>query len=322
MLNDGLIFAYKLNGDGYGEKLTPEGVKENLDSDSLVWIHLDYSSTETIEWLQNNQYFNEWVAESLAEESVRSRAIIQKDYIYACLRSVNLNRDEQHEDMVSVRVFISDKLIVTTRKRDLMYVKTVLQSLNEGEGPSSPIDVLSCLIEEINIVLSNHINTITDSIDEIEEDYLDSLMVIKRDDISAMRRKILLLKRHLTPQKEALKQLSSSQSNMLKPLRQLFHDHYDTNARLVEELDLARERCALLQEQISNKLSEQINSRMYIFSMITALFLPISSVASLFGMNLGGIPGTNNVWGFGVVCFILIFTSSALFLFLKKRKWF
>jgi zinc transporter len=91
---------------------------------------------------------------------------------------------------------------------------------------------------------------------------------------------------------------------------------------MIEELDLARERCSLLQERISNKLSEQINRRMYLFSLITALFLPISSIASLFGMNLGGIPLSTASWGFGAVCGILFGISSGVFVYLKKKRWF
>ena len=102
-----------------------------------------------------------------------------------------------------------------------------------------------------------------------------------RDEISNLRRKILVLKRYLSPQKEALKTLQRGQGALKIGDGQDFYRSYETNVRILEELDLSRERCRLLQEQINNKLTEQVNRRMYIFSLITAVFLPISSVASL-----------------------------------------
>jgi zinc transporter len=191
----------------------------------------------------------------------------------------------------------------------------------EDDSPCE-LNVLITIIDTITDEISQYIEHTVDHVDEIEEQTLFNHTAAKQDQLTRLRRNILFLKRHITPQREALKQLCISNASRLQSFQPAIQQLFDTHLRMIEELDLARERCSLLQERISNKLSEQINRRMYLFSLITALFLPISSIASLFGMNLGGIPLSTASWGFGEVCGILFGISSGVFVYLKKKRWF
>lgn len=320
--DNGLLFAYLLDGKGGGKKITPLDVHTITNQKKTVWLHVDLSAPDTVEWLESFPGLDPHALDILTEDEVRSRTIIHNNYLYVCLRSMNLNQNQDEEDMVSIRVLIQNNLIISSRKRELRILTDICQEIEMGEGPTCPIELLSAFLTQINTVISNHINELEDSVDEAEENYLVSLSEVNRDEISNLRKKILILKRHLSPQKEALKLLYASNSKLLANDKHLFQDHLDTHLRLLDTLDLTRERCSLLQERISNKLSEQLNKKMYLFSLITAVFLPISSIASIFGMNLGGIPGSDNIWGFSIACVSLFGTSGALIIYLKLKKWF
>ena len=318
-----LIFGYSLDGEGGALKLEEKEISNWDESKGVMWLHLNYSCPSILDWLSTKFELDDWAIEALTDDEPRSRTLINNKYIFTCLRSVNLSQDDEQEDMVSIRVYMKGNLIITSRSRELFYLKNICHLLLSSNGPKTSIQLLESIMESINDDSSEHINFIVDSIDEIEQNYLMNSSDIKRDDISNLRRKVLMLKRYLAPQKEAIRQFTTQQILSFNANDKLsFQQHYDNTARNVEELDLARERCSLLQEQMTNKLSEQLNNRMYLFSMITALFLPISSVASLFGMNLGGIPGTNSSWGFALVCFLLLINSVGLMIYLRKKQWF
>lgn len=322
-MSAGLIFAYLLDGRGGGRKLSWEEIKTWTPQQGVLWIHLNYAAPDAQTWLFNESGLDEWAVEALTEDDARARTIAHPSYVFTCLRCINLNASEEEEDMVSVRAFVQENLLITARQRELLYINHICRALEQRDGPVTSLDVISFIVDEINTAVSNYIDDLADKVDDIEEDYLIDATEVKRDVLADIRRQVLILKRHLTPQKEALKSFYTNQSALItKEFNLLFQEHYDTHARVVEELDLSRERCALLQEQISNRLSEQLNRRMYVFSMLTAIFLPITSIASLFGMNLGGIPGTDSPWGFGLVSFFLGATSLGLIAFLKRKKWF
>ena len=92
-------------------------------------------------------------------------------------------------------------------------------------------------------------------------------------------------------------------------------------ARFVEDLDSARERAAITQEELNNRLSEQMNKAMYLLSIIAAIFLPLGLLTGLLGINVGGIPGTESKWAFSIVTVILVGLAIALLVWFKKIKW-
>lgn len=323
MSNHGLLFSYLLDGAGGGEPLNASYLDNLRKIRSPTWLHFDYSDENFTPWLLNNaSIFEDWTVDLLTNEETRAKTLIHKETLYCCLRSINLNEVDAEEDMVSVRILIKGNLIITARKRELGIINNIRKSIAQNEGPSSVIEVLSVILESINNVVSDHAGQLADNVDRIEEANIAATAEEARNELSNIRRRILMLKRHLSPQKEALKGLYHNQSALLADFKHNFQEHCDTNIRLVEDLDLARERCGLLQEQVNNKLSEQINKRMYLFSIITTVFLPISSIASIFGMNLGGIPGSNTQWGFGIVCLSLLLISVILIVVLKRNRWF
>ena len=91
--------------------------------------------------------------------------------------------------------------------------------------------------------------------------------------------------------------------------------------RHIEELETIRDKVALIQEELANRLSEQLNKKMYILSIISAIFLPLSFLTGLLGINIGGIPGAENENAFYIFSLILVFIISVQLTIFKKKKW-
>jgi zinc transporter len=95
----------------------------------------------------------------------------------------------------------------------------------------------------------------------------------------------------------------------------------DRVMRYVEDLDAARDRAGVTQEELAGKLSEQMNNRMYVLSVIAGIFLPISFVTGLLGVNVGGIPGPENPWAFTVLTLLLVVITVVELLIFKHKRW-
>ncbi len=95
----------------------------------------------------------------------------------------------------------------------------------------------------------------------------------------------------------------------------------DDITRQVESLDAARERAAVVQDELMNRMSEQINKNMYVLSVIAGVFLPLGFVTGLLGVNVDGIPGDDTPWAFAALCGLML----ALVLFevwlFRRFKW-
>jgi len=96
---------------------------------------------------------------------------------------------------------------------------------------------------------------------------------------------------------------------------------YDRLPRYIEDLDAARERAAVTQEELVSRLSEQMDKRMYVLSIVAAIFLPLGFLTGLLGINVGGIPGAEYKAGFAIFCLLLVGLIIAEVIIFKKKKW-
>jgi zinc transporter len=94
----------------------------------------------------------------------------------------------------------------------------------------------------------------------------------------------------------------------------------DRLTRYIEELDAARERAAVTQEELAGRMSDQMNRIMYILSIVTGIFLPLGLLTGLLGINVGGMPGVESEMAFTIVCIVLVVLFAvAVWVFRRMR---
>ena len=101
----------------------------------------------------------------------------------------------------------------------------------------------------------------------------------------------------------------------------ILRDTSDHIIRIAEELDSIRDRAAVLQDQVVGQRQEQLNQRLLALSIVSAIFLPLSYVTGLLGMNLAGIPWATEPWAFGGVLAATCALGIGVVVFLKWRRW-
>ncbi|MCW8888153.1 MAG: zinc transporter ZntB, partial [Gammaproteobacteria bacterium] len=171
--------------------------------------------------------------------------------------------------------------------------------------------------------MSGVINDIDDEMDRIEDDVVSSGNPALRRDLAQLRAEVIALRRYLSPQREAMLRLSQDRIQWISDDDRIrLREVSDRTMRYVEDLDSVRDRAAVVQEELANRLSEQMNSRMYVLSLVAAVFLPLGFLTGLLGINVGGIPGSDNPLGFEwVIVFLIVLVSLQVWIF-KRKKWF
>lgn len=215
MDDKGLIIAYLLDEDGGGSKISWEEIN-SLSNDDMVWIHLDYTEDSAIKWIKNKSGLDEIIKNALLDEDTRPRSLIMNNGIFMSLRGVNLNPGQDPEDMVSIRIWLDSNRVISTRKRKLLAVDDIRSLIEHNKGPRRVQDFIAI----INHLLSKRIMSVVDKIltkvDDLEEIFLSSTDPIKFiTKISDLRKQVILIKRYLLPQKEALYDIYLNKSNLI-----------------------------------------------------------------------------------------------------------
>jgi zinc transporter len=143
-----------------------------------------------------------------------------------------------------------------------------------------------------------------------------------RSDLGSVRRRAAALRRHLAPQRDAIERITRTSVELLGE-REVFdlREEGDQLTRQIEDLDLARENALVAQEELMNRIAEEQNARMYVLSIVAAIFLPLSFVTGLLGMNVAGLPGTDTPYGFAVSAVVMVALGMGLLAIFRWKKW-
>jgi len=291
--------------------------------ESPCWVHLDYSQNAALEWLNGIDWLDPIIKANLSDDDTRPRSLALPDGLFLSLRGVNLNPGSDPEDMIAVRMWANERCIITSNRRKLLSLEDIRTSLERGKGPGSTRQFVTLLIEGLALRAETVVEQIENDFEMLEDRLITDDEPESRALLAQLRRQAIRLKRFFMPQRAALEHLVSDPPGWLTK-RDKLHIKESINKfnRYVEELDSIRDRAIVVQEEILSKLSETLNKRMYTLSLVATLFLPLGFLTGLLGINVGGIPGAENPYGFLAICIGIVAVSIGMIALLKFKKWF
>lgn len=319
---EGLLHALLLDRNGSAKTIGPADIEKWRPEDGLIWLHLDVGERPPRAWLRDTIGLESQVVEALTADETRPRSLNVGEGLLTVLRGVNTNPSDNPEDMVSIRLWIERDRIVSTRRRRLLSVQDLKKQLEQGVGPRSSGEFLSELIGRMADRIGGFVDTIEDRLSSIEEVETDESLQVRRRSLAALRRQTASVRRFVAPQRDALDRLYRNPGKLLSdPETNSLREEADRVTRYLEDLDLARERAVVLQEELLNELAQLQNTRMYVLSVVAAIFLPLTFVTGLLGMNVGGLPGIDSPRGFLIALVLMVATSATMLAYFRFRKW-
>jgi zinc transporter len=319
-----IIFSYAFDKDGKAKKLDDQQVAEELKNEGLAWVHLDGNRKATKLWMQKEvSYLDHLIIDALLEEEIRPRTIEFNEGMVVILRGVNLNKDSEPDDMVSIRMWIDADRIITVQRRDLKAVFDVRDHIEAEKLIKNSSEFLYHMTYQILSTTAPFLYALTDKIDALEEKVVTTHDIKFREEVLNVRGQSGMFKRFLAPQKDAIAKLKSSGCPWINSWsKRHFQENYDHVARLIEEADEARERSQILHDELGNALTEKLSKNMYKLSLITVIFMPLTFVTGLFGINVGGIPGAESNSAFYIFSAMVLSIALLQVQFFKRRGWF
>jgi zinc transporter len=318
----GLIYGFVLDGRGSGRQLDWQGVRDWQPEDGYLWVHLDRTAPETVDWLRGEAGVDPLICEALLAEETRPRAVVINDGILMFLRGVNLTPGSEPDELVSLRFWIGPSRMITLRHMPMLGVRDVRVELQCGRGPKNAADLLVEMIGRIVDRIDHVVGALDDAVDALEDEVLAGRSRDIRARLAETRRQAARLRRFIAPQRDALAHLITERVGWIDARhRAHLREVADRVTRLIEELDAASVQAIVTQDELTGRTAEQLNRNTYIFSVVAAIMLPLNVIASFFGMNVGGIPGEHHPWGFWLVVAGFVGLSAILLMVFRRLRW-
>jgi zinc transporter len=315
-MNESKLTSLYFDGEG---GVTDQDSKEN----PWVWHHIKYTDKASIKWINNQSSLTEFAKIALLNSETRPRAHVEENELILCLRGVNLNDSAQPEDMISIRIWIGKNIIITSSNEGSQSIRHLRALLGKKLGPKDAEQFVIMLIEQLARLTDEFVEKIDHKLDDTEDRIEAFSHLDFNPHVNQMRRQIAHIRRYLLPQKEAIDKLYRQKSRLFS---ENFYDQIyvqlDQFMQMIENLDLMRERALMLQEHFMANISHQQNSRLYLLAIVSAIFLPLTFLSGLFGMNVAGMPGLENPKAFAYVVLFSVVLTLLLLWWFKKSRWF
>ena len=319
------LAAYDIRADGSAVAVTgdwPAAVP--AEGAAWRWLHCDRTAPAFAEWAE--AHLPAAVRAALLAAETRPRADPVAGGLLLTLRGINFNPGQDSDDMVSVRLFVTDRLAVTARFRRIFAVDELRAEVTGGTPPASPTAfaarLAGLLTARIEAVIAAR-EEATDAVEEVLlDDKPDALGTGERE-IGQLARSVIKLRRHIAPQREALARLAGMEAPGLGEAdRDELREVANRTLRLVEELDATRDRLASLRAHTDSLHAARIGRQGFVLSVVAAVFLPLGFLTGLFGVNVAGIPGVDHPWAFALLSGVSVALGLALVLLFRWLRWF
>jgi zinc transporter len=324
-LDGPLLFGRVLDGKGGAREIGWEEARgwQPTNPDEVLWLHICRTVEGVREWLMAGLDIPEPTAELLTSDATRPRAFREGEALVATLRGINFNPGAEPEDMVSMQLWSDGRRLITLRRVRLQTPRDTRNDLDAGKGPVDAGNLITLLTEHLIGRMSHSIYELDASIDALEAEEADGADKAMLDEISRVRRECLALKRYMSPQHEALENISRDAPAWFEDHdRREIAESIDRLRRYVEDLDIAKESALVLQDDVRARLLERNARTQAQLAIVSTIFLPLTFLSGLIGMNVEGIPGAHDPMAFWKIVAVCAAIAAGQLVLFRRLKWF
>jgi zinc transporter len=312
-------FAYRVRG-GVAERVE---IKQALESEAdLIWVHLTTNNEHAQAWLTDEAKAPDYIIDALTATETRPRCDAVGEGAFLNLRGRSSEELASSDPLASVRIWATAGRVISVTRRALIAVDDVVEAI-EGGQIRDPGDLIAEFATAITRNLDPDVADLGDTLDDCEAD-LDADKVFElRRNVTHVRVAAIGYRRFLAPQRTALEKLATLPCDWLQDDDRLhLNAAADRAARMAEELESIRERAALMHEALTDLRAEQIDSRALIISIAAMIFLPLTFITGLYGMNVKGLPYAEEPWAFDAITAACTVISVGIIIYFVRRHWF
>jgi zinc transporter len=270
----------------------------------FAWVHIEGRDDVDLAGLRPEHGVPEVAASALVARETRPRCDEVEDGAIINLRGPAAAELDDSDKLVSIRFWVRGDQVISVSRRPLLATGDV-QSLTRSGKVGDAGDLIAAFARAISKKLDPEVAALGDRLDSCETDIEEQQLYRLRITIARIRSDAIGFRRFVAPDRDALETLAELPFDWLAQEDRLhIREAADRFARMTEELEAVRERAALLHEQITDLRAEQLDQRSLLLSIVALIFLPLTFITGLLGMNVAGIPYAGEPWAFwGVVGF-------------------
>jgi len=311
------------------KKHTIKSIEELLPyktTDTITWVIVDgLKDVSIIDAIGQHFGIHVLVLEDILNTHQRPKFEEFDGYLYIVIKAISLGNEDFNVEYEQISLLILNNFVFTFMEKPDALFDPILSRLDNDKSQIRNLgaDYLAYII--MDTVVDEYF-ALQDAFDELIESVEDKLLSDPSTQtlsiIQKIKRELIFLRRTVSPLRELLAAIQRSESSLLnEKTRRYFGDIYDHAIRIIEAIESYRDLIAGMLDIYLSSVSNKMNETMKVLTVFASIFIPLTFIAGVYGMNFEYMPELKWRWGYPVLWFIFIGVSVFLLRFFKKKKW-
>lgn len=296
------------------------------NSPTVSWLNLaGLHDTEILQKIGNHFGIHPLVMEDVLNTGHQPKSEIYDDYLFFIIKMITYDEKEKRLDYEQVSMILGENFLISFQEKAGDLFNPVRQRIETTKGrlrKQGPDYLLYALLD---VIVDNYylvLEKLATDIEDLEARALTEPVRELVHEIQRLKSEVVLLRKSVWPLREAVDDLMVEDSNLVSAFTQPYlHDLYDHTIHVIDTIETFRDMISGLMDVYLSSLSIRMNDIMKVLTIIATIFIPLTFIAGIYGMNFENMPELKWSFGYQMIWLIMILTSGALLLYFKKKGW-
>jgi magnesium transporter len=307
----------------------PETIEECFrykDKKSVTWINIDgLHDVGLVEKIGQQFNLHPLVLEDILNTGQRPKTEDLDDYFFVVLKMLTYNEKEKMIESEQVSLVFSKNFVISFQEKPGDVFESIRNRIRNGKGRIRKMkaDYLSYVL--IDAIVDNYfsiLEKIGDRVEDLEEELLQDPSTETMQRIHSLKREMLFLRKSVWPFREAINGLVRSESKIIQKTTMVYlKDVYDHTIQVIDTAETFRDMISGMLDVYLSTVSNKMNEVMKVLTIFAAIFIPLTFVAGVYGMNFQNMPELGWNLGYPMALMIMLLVGLVMLFYFKRKKW-
>jgi magnesium transporter len=300
-------------------------LSEKLTKDGLHW--LDVVGTldqDLLLSLEENSILHPLVIEDIHSTNQRLKIDYFPDYLFIILKAINYQQND-NLDLEQVSFLIGQQFVFTFQEYPPNQFDPIFERLRSQKSRLRKFGADYLAYALLDLLVDNYFYILEDfseQFDELQESIVVDPSPELLQTIYSLKKEVIIIRKATWPLREVINQLSKQDSDFISQENIIyFRDIYDHVIQIIDTIETYRDILSGMIDIFMTSISNKMNEIMKVLTIIATIFIPLTFIAGVYGMNFQYMPGLAWRWGFVVILSLMILIAIGMIIFFRKRRW-
>jgi magnesium transporter len=308
------------------EGVKPEQCSSFKDKDSITWININgVHNTGVIEKIGEIFDLHPLVMEDIGNTTQRPKVEDFENYMFVVLKMLYYDNKTKKIEIEQVSLLMGKNFVISFQERQGDVFDSVRERIEKSKGRIRKMGSDYLLYSLIDAVVDGYFFVLEktgDRIEILEEDIVEQADPKALQNIHKAKKEMISLRRSVWPLREVVNSLSREKTPLVSGnVLIYFRDVYDHTIQVIDTVETFRDIISGLHDTYLSSISNKMNEIMKVLTMFASIFIPLTFIVGVYGMNFSYIPELNWRWGYFTVWGVILTVGIFMILYFKRKKW-